>query len=195
MRANLRRVAMTGVLAVAGTSGIGVSAAKACDHGPADGFGPGPRWSYGGVANTPVRFGSLPDYDDCPVCQRRSFIPPACPPPPYCDEFSAVGTYRRVIYREYRRTEFPVAYPAPPAPYATSRAFPSYDAPYSPAPLPFPSKQAPGVYGTSQYPDPTSGPSAPYDVPQPQAPYPSQAPAADYGQVPPLPSPSVTPQQ
>ena len=178
MRLNLRRVAMTGVLAVAGTSGIGVSAARACDHGPAPGFGPGPQWGYGGVATTTVRFGVLPDYDHCPVCQRRGFVPPPpCPPPPCGDEFYEAGGYRSVSYREYRQAEFPATYPAPPAPYAAPQATTTYEAPYYPAaPQALPRKQAPGVYGTPQYSDPASGPSASYAVPQSQSPYPSQAP-------------------
>lgn len=182
---------MAGVLAAAGTSGIGVSAARACDHGPALGYGPGPRWGYGGVATTTVRFGVLPDYDDCSVCRRIRYVPPACPPPPCEEEFDTVGEYRRVSRRDYRRTALTVTYPAPPALYATPRRVPSYEESYYPETSVPPTKQPPAVYATPQYPDPTSGPSASYAVPRAPALDPSEAPPAGYDQVPPPPTPSL----
>jgi len=194
MRSTFRGAVMAGVLAAAGTSAVGVSAARACDHGPPPGFGPGPPWGYGGVAPAAVRFGGLPDYDHCPVCRPRVFAPPPCPPPPCGDGYDEAGVYGRVIYREYRRADFPAAYPAPPAPYATPQATATYGAPYYPsAPLAPPAKQAPGVYGTPQYPDPAAGSPGSFGVPQAQASYPTQEPAADYGRVPPSPTPYAVP--
>jgi hypothetical protein len=191
MRLTLRKMAMAGVLATASASGVGVTTARACDHAPARGFGPVPQWGSGGVLSTTIGVGSLPDYDHCPVCQPRSFVPPPCPPPPCPDEFSAVVETRYVSYREYPRPDFPVSYPGPPALDSAPRAVNTYEAPYYPA---TPPKQAPGVYGSSQYPVPSSGQSAYYGSPRAQAPYRSQAPPAGYDQAPPLPTPSGFPQ-
>ena len=195
MRFNLRGVAMTGVLALAGSSGIGVSAARACDHGPAPEYGPGPRWGYGSPATATVRFGGQPYDDDCSVCRRLCFVPPACPPPPCDDEGYMVGSWTRVVYRDYRRMPRPVRYPAPRQLFPTPQSVTSYEEPYDLATPTFPTKQTPAVYGTPQYPDPSSGPSSAYADPQAQPPYPSEGPPADDGQVPPIPSPVVPPQR
>ncbi len=200
MRGNLRGMAISGVLAVAGTLGLGLSAARACDHGPALRFGPATasasasEWGYGEVRTT-VRFGGLPDYDHCPVCQPRLFVPPPCPPPPCGDEFAAAREYRRVDYREYRGRDLPVAYPVAPVPYPSPQATTIYEAPNTLATPALPTKQAPSLYGTPRYSDPGSVSPPPYATPQARGPYSPPAPSANDEQPPPLPSPYGAPQR
>jgi len=187
-------------MAAAGTSGIFMSASRACDHGPAPGFVRGQgfesQWGYGGVVAPTDRFGVLPDYDRCPVCQPRLVVPPPCPPPPCGEEYAAVGVYQRTTYREYRRTEFATGYPLPTAPYPSPQAAPAYAAPYPPfSPPGLSSKQAPGVYGSPQFPEPASVSPPPYAAPQARGLYGPQSPPAGYGQVPPHPTPYSGPQQ
>lgn len=191
MRSTLRGLAMAGILAAAGMSGIGMSPAWACDHGPARGFGTPPQWGYSGGAYPPIGMGGLPDYEHCPICQPRRFVPPPCPPPPCRDESYAVGGYRYVSYREYRRPDFPAVYPALPILEPAAPVVTSFETRYYPSP---PTKQAPGVYASPQYPSPSSGPATPYGSPRAQAPYPSQVPPGGYDQAPPLPSPNGVPQ-
>ncbi len=191
MRLILRGVAMAGILAAAGSTGMGVSPVRACDHAPARGFDPVPPWGSGGGAYPPLGLAGLPDYEHCPVCRPRSFVPPPCPPPPCRDEPYAVGGYRYVSYREYRQPVFPATYPAPPLFEPATPVVTSFETPYYPSP---PTKQAPGVYASPQYPVPSSGPATPYGPPRAQAPYPSQVPPGGYDQAPPLPSPDGVPQ-
>jgi len=196
MLGNLRRVVMAGALAAAGVSGLGVSAARACDHGPALGFGPPPGWGYGGPVAPAMGFGGLPDYDHCPVCQQRFFVPPPCPPPPCVDEYPGFGVARRLSYQESLRVDFPLPYPAPLARYVAPQVTAPYEAPeYTTSSPTLPTKQAPGVYGTPQYSDPAPVAPAPYAVPQARGPYSLQAPPANYDQAPPLPTPSGGPPQ
>jgi len=204
MRSTLRTMAMASLLAVGSTSGLGVSTARACDHGPGGTYGHTASWGYRAEYGFPAQapYGGMLDDDRCRICYPA---PPICEPPPCENGLFVVRESRRVAYRGLPRRAYvtgyssPQALPAYPeaygAPEETQTIYPSpqgampyrsrYDAP-SPD-LPYPTKQGPAVFGSPQAPSSYATPGGPQSYASPQGPY-DEAP-------PPLPTPSPVPGQ
>ena len=122
MRSILRTMAMAGLLAIGSSSGLGVSTARACDHGPGGSYGRTASWGYRAEFGLPgpARYVDIPDSNRCPICHPA---PPICEPPPCESGGFVVRQSRRVTYGDYGREAYftgdssPQALPAYPERY------------------------------------------------------------------------------
>jgi len=202
-------MAMASLVAFGSTSGLGLSTARACDHGAGGTYGRTSSWGYRAEfgypapAPAPLLYAGMPDHDRCRICYPA---PPICEPPPCESGLYVVRASRRVTYAGLPRTAYvtgyssPQALPAYPESYGASEEtqtiYPSpqgmmpYRSRYSaPSPeLPYPTKQGPAVYGSPQGPTSYLTPEGPesYATPQesddaapPPPPIPSQVPGQE----------------
>ncbi len=204
MRSTLRTMAMASLVAVGSTSGLGVSTARACDHGPGDTYGRTVSSGYRAEFRfpAPAPYAGVLDDDRCRLCYPA---PPICEPPPCESGLFVVRESRRVTYAGLPRKAYVTGYSSPQASpaYPESYGVPEdtqtiYPSPQGAMPyrsryhatnpdLPYPTKQGPAVYGSPQAPASYPTPEGPESYAVPRAPY-DAAP-------PPLPTPSPVPLQ
>ena len=199
VRAPLRTMTLAGLLAIGSSTGLGVSTARACDHGPEGAYGRTDSWGYRaeyGLAG-PGRY-DLADSGPCPICHPA---PPVCETPAYESASYVVRQSRRVTYRDYGRAGYVTGYSSPRAlpgyaqrygavqEYGETYPTPQSVMPYRPRyettvpVLPYPSKQGPTVYATPQD-------SEVYSTPEEQESYAGPVDPTAAPPPPPVPSPA-----
>ncbi len=199
---------MAGLLAIGSSSGLGMSTARACDHGPGGAYGRTAAWGYRAEFGFPgpAPYVGPADSDPCPICHPA---PPVCEPPSYESAGFVIHQSRRVTYRDYGRAAYVTGYSSPRAlpdyserygaiqEYGETYPTPQSALPYrprynSPGPvLPYPSKQGPTVYATPQESEAYTAPEGPESYATPQVPYDAPPPPPVPSPAPPIPTPPV----
>ncbi len=199
---------MAGLLAIGSSSGLGVSTARACDHGPGGAYGRTAAWGYRAEFGLPGPGGyaDLADSDACPICHPA---PPVCEPPSYESAGYVIRQSRRVTYRDYGRAAYvtgdssPRALPGYPERYGAVQGYgetyasPQAARPYRPQydatvpVLPYPSKQGPTVYATPQDLEGYTTPEEQESYAAPQDPTAAPPPPPIPSPAPPIPTPPV----